>query len=216
MWLLSVPSYLSMLKPRVVILENVPDLRAHRGGATFRSLLEGLRSPGRRLRYRLEHAIYDSAQHGTPQVRRRLFILAVRDGQERLPDSDPNLQELYRAIRRDSDIPQGMRAFADELRDPQNARMVTSDQALSDLPELGPGQVERPLRFLNGSSTPVRGRSALEGPNARQIRQARRPSKQANTAAMDARERYRPTTNVRSAPGPGARCRGSMDRISEI
>ena len=77
----ALPDYVAIFRPRLVLIENVPNLARHRRGETLRSLLTDLERPGPRgLRYRVESGVYDAALYGTPQARRRILILAVRIG----------------------------------------------------------------------------------------------------------------------------------------
>ena len=79
--LLAMPDCISIIRPRLVLIENVPDLVRHNGGKTLRDLLARLDRPGPKgLRYRVQYGVYDAALYGTPQARRRIFILAVRNG----------------------------------------------------------------------------------------------------------------------------------------
>ena len=146
--LASMPDYVALLRPRLVMIENVPDLARHRGGKTLRSLLERLERPARGLRYRVEYQTYDGALYGVPQVRRRMLILGVRSGARGgpLPDPGPDLTRLYAAVRHEGKVPADLRPFLTALNDPENLTLTSAAQALSDLPLLGPGQpeVERP------------------------------------------------------------------------
>ena len=81
--LAAMPGYVALLRPRLFLIENVPDLLRHRQGRTFASLLKDLRHPARGLRYTIEHEIYDAAAFGTPQARRRLLMLSVRSKKRR-------------------------------------------------------------------------------------------------------------------------------------
>ena len=137
--LLAIPEYVAVFRPRLVLIENVPDLARHREGATLRKILWDIERPGPRgLRYRVEHRVYDAAVFGTPQARRRILILAVRvgSGNERLPDQPPDMAPLFAAIRHGGKIPRGMQRFADCLADPHDISMTTAHQALSDIPLL--------------------------------------------------------------------------------
>ena len=148
--LLALPEYVGLFRPRLVLIENVPDLVRHRGGDTLRDLLRQLERPGPRgLRYRVKYGVYDAALYGTPQARRRLLILCVRhgDGSERLPPESPHLRALYAAIRRDGTVPDVMRPYREILADPDDLGMTTAAQALSDLPELHAGEVEVPRPY---------------------------------------------------------------------
>ena len=163
--LLAIPEYVSIFRPRMVLIENVPDLTRHRKGETLRSLLRDLVRPGPRgLQYRVEHGVYDAALFGTPQARRRILILAVRvgAGDERLPEPPPDLAPLYAAIRHGGKIPDGMQRFSDRLADPHDLSMTTVHQALSDVPCLSAGEpeVSRPYVSLPSSRYQQRMRAA--------------------------------------------------------
>ena len=138
------PEYIALLRPRMFLIENVPDLLRHREGRTFGSLLEKLRRPAKHLRYSVEHRVYDAAWFGTPQARRRLLVLGVRSGSGlvRLPDGGPNLAPLYAAVRHGGEVPESLQPHLDVLRDPENRQLTTARQALSDLPILGPGELD--------------------------------------------------------------------------
>ena len=63
-------------RPNYLILENVPNLARHEGGATWKT-----------MRHRLRYAGYDTREHrfsphqfGIPQVRDRIYIVGSRDG----------------------------------------------------------------------------------------------------------------------------------------
>ena len=143
--LLAMPDYVALLRPRLVLVENVPDVMRFQGGDVWRDLLCRLERPGPKgLRYRVEYGTYDAALYGTPQARRRVIVLAVRlgSGPERLPDSSPDLTPLYAAIRHGKPIPDGFRKYAERLADPGDRTMTNALQALSDLPALGPSEPE--------------------------------------------------------------------------
>jgi DNA (cytosine-5)-methyltransferase 1 len=59
-----------------VVLENVPQLQTVDGGARFTYILDTLASWG----FRTTHAVLNSAHFGVPQMRKRLYICARRDG----------------------------------------------------------------------------------------------------------------------------------------
>ena len=148
--LLAIPEYVAILRPRLVLIENVPDLVRHDEGKTFRKLLQDLQQPGpRKLRYRVEYGVYDAALYGTPQARRRILVLAVRhgSGREQLPEGSPDLTRLYTALRRGREIPRELRPFANRLANSDDLSMTSGYQALSDLPSLGPGEPEMPRPY---------------------------------------------------------------------
>jgi len=61
--------------PDYFILENVPNLEKHAGGATLLTILNQLRE-----RYDVDHHKLSPHQFGIPQVRERLFIVGARHG----------------------------------------------------------------------------------------------------------------------------------------
>ena len=154
--LLAIPMYVAIFHPRLVLIENVPNLTRHGDGETLRGLIKGLEQPGpRKLRYRVEYGVYDAALYGTPQARRRILILAIRKGssEERLPEESPDLAPLYTALRRGSEIPRELQLYADRLADPNDLSMTTGRQALSDLVLLGPGEPEVPRAYSSPPRT---------------------------------------------------------------
>lgn len=60
--------------PRVVILENVKNLRGHDGGRTYATIKSLLEERG----YLFSSAVMDSAQYGSPQCRQRIFMVATK------------------------------------------------------------------------------------------------------------------------------------------
>lgn len=147
--LMAMPEYVAIVKPRMFLIENVPDLIRHRNGRTLASVLDRLERPAKRLRYRVEYKVYDAAHLGTPQARRRILILGVRPGgMERLPEPGPDLTPLFSAVRHKGKIPKELESYLDALADPEDANLTSASQALSDLPLLGPGapEAERPYR----------------------------------------------------------------------
>jgi DNA (cytosine-5)-methyltransferase 1 len=154
--LTTIPDYVAALRPRFVLIENVPDVIRHRGGKTLKELLGRLKAPGpSRLRYRVEYDVFDAAQYGTPQARRRLFVFCVRlgAGEEALPDPGPDLTRLYTAIRHGGQIPREMEAYRSILADPEDPTMTAVRHALSDIPVLGPGEPEKPRSYAKAPDT---------------------------------------------------------------
>jgi DNA (cytosine-5)-methyltransferase 1 len=70
--------YVAELKPRFALLENVPGLmRSEHGKEYFDALYEGLDN----LKYKLVTQVVDAADYGVPQHRRRMILVAGRDGE---------------------------------------------------------------------------------------------------------------------------------------
>jgi len=75
------------LRPRAVLLENVPDLAGWDEGAVLVGFCEALRQIG----YETDARILQAYEHGVPQHRSRLFIVAVREGTDfKWPAPDPS------------------------------------------------------------------------------------------------------------------------------
>jgi hypothetical protein len=53
--LAAMPDYVALVRPRLFVLENVPDLIRYRAGKTLADLLARLKRPANRLRYRVEY-----------------------------------------------------------------------------------------------------------------------------------------------------------------
>ena len=64
------------LRPRAVLIENVPELPRWDDGAVLIGFYEALRELG----YDVDARVLDAYRHGVPQHRARLFIVGIRDG----------------------------------------------------------------------------------------------------------------------------------------
>lgn len=71
------------LRPRAVLLENVPGLAGPQGRGDLARILQRLRTLG----YHPEHRVLDAADYGVPQRRRRLVICATRKADFAFPDA---------------------------------------------------------------------------------------------------------------------------------
>jgi DNA (cytosine-5)-methyltransferase 1 len=142
--LAAMPDYVAILRPRLFVIENVPDLIRHREGRTLADVLQRLERPAKSLRFRVEYKVYDAALFGTPQARRRILIFGVRYGigKERLPEPGPDLGPLFAAVRHHGEVPRVFEAYLAALKDPEDTTLTSASQALSDLPLLGPGELE--------------------------------------------------------------------------
>ena len=66
--------FIKYCKPKVVFLENVPNLLAHDKGATWEIIQQQLKDQG----YEVKHKMISPVQVGVPQVRKRMFIVAMK------------------------------------------------------------------------------------------------------------------------------------------
>ena len=70
--------FIASLWPEIVVLENVGNFLTHDGGRTFRTVVYALEQG---LGYRTSHRVMNAAAW-VPQDRRRVFIVAMRDGRK--------------------------------------------------------------------------------------------------------------------------------------
>ncbi len=83
------------LKPRAVLMENVPDMALGDDFRVVRIIVEALESAG----YTTKVQLADAWRFGVPQHRKRLILLARRDGQEfSWPDEQPAVTTLRDSI----------------------------------------------------------------------------------------------------------------------
>lgn len=164
--LAAMPDYIGLLRPRVFLIENVPDLIRHREGKTLEDLISKLRRPRTRLRYEVSYQVYDAALFGTPQARRRVLILGVRhnSGKECLPEPGPDLAPLLAAVRHGSKLPESMDTFLGALRDDENDQLISAAQALSDLPTLDAGASEQPRDYASSPRTTFQRWARIDAP----------------------------------------------------
>lgn len=93
------------LRPRAVLLENVPDLAAWGDG----SVLIGFREALHELGYSTDARILNAFDHGVPQHRMRLFIVGLRSGEEFVWPSPGTRHTLRDAIGDLPAVPGGQR-----------------------------------------------------------------------------------------------------------
>ena len=70
--------YIRSAKPRAFILENVKGLLDNDGGRAFREVLSILRSVVRPRYYRITYKVVNTAHHGVPHNRPRVYIIGIR------------------------------------------------------------------------------------------------------------------------------------------
>lgn len=74
---------ISRAKPGYVLIENVPGIANLRGYSTFRRFVRRLEKSG--YRHRIEYRVLDAKRFGVPQTRRRLVLIATREGSPSFP-----------------------------------------------------------------------------------------------------------------------------------
>ena len=133
---------LGEIRPRALLLENVPGLMQLQGGAVRWQIEEDLSLGGA---YKVASAVLDAGDFGVPQCRPRLIFIGVREDLE-LPEHPAGTGvvaalRLARSPRKDERAyrvaANSRQDLLEMLADPQDARAVTAEQALSDLMEPG-------------------------------------------------------------------------------
>jgi DNA (cytosine-5)-methyltransferase 1 len=79
--------FVKVLQPKCVVFENVPGLNKEHGEVFFKQLCEGLRILGYGFDYEHPGRILNAAHYGVAQFRKRLVLIAGRDG--KLPPYPP-------------------------------------------------------------------------------------------------------------------------------
>lgn len=74
-----VPELVAQVEPEAFVFENVPGLTSEQHEGYLRRVVELLQRPGGDLRYGVLVAKLNAADFGVPQVRRRVFIIGLRD-----------------------------------------------------------------------------------------------------------------------------------------
>ncbi|HYX32514.1 MAG TPA: DNA cytosine methyltransferase [Oligoflexus sp.] len=138
---LSYLEYVQALKPLAVLVENVPDVLNHGGLNIAHEICESLQELGYDCRYTLLNSVH----YGVPQMRERMFLLAVRKELKQTitfpqPTHYLQLPKGYAGTRRTAlktlEKLAHSDSFFDEtpLPDPHLPAAVTAAEALADLP----------------------------------------------------------------------------------
>ncbi|OUR87184.1 hypothetical protein A9Q81_26040 [Gammaproteobacteria bacterium 42_54_T18] len=119
--------YVAYFKPDVFVMENVPNLKTKYNGEIFENILKICSELG----YEVTHDILNAADHGVPQVRKRLFIIGCKRGRKvefPKPTHTNKPTTVYDAISDLPDIYDGIRAR--ELPYSKNARLTKYQKIL--------------------------------------------------------------------------------------
>ncbi len=74
----NIMKFVKLHKPKIIILENVQGLLTHDSGNTFKTIKTQIESE----KYIVGHRILKCSDYGIPQMRKRLFIVGIRDDLE--------------------------------------------------------------------------------------------------------------------------------------
>lgn len=136
--------FVRMLRPRAVVMENVPGMLSF-GGVNVADLIC---SELEQLGYDCRYTLLNAAHFGVPQFRERLFLVAIQAGSAEFrfpaPTHHIELPDGYRrmrdeAVRLARGGPGGCRSpwIVEPIdSDPANPRAVTAKDAIGDLPPI--------------------------------------------------------------------------------
>ncbi|MCK5264387.1 MAG: DNA cytosine methyltransferase [Candidatus Thorarchaeota archaeon] len=124
--------FVRVLEPEYVLLENVPGIRSMQKGKLFESFITSLEAED----YKTQIYLLKAEQFGVPQRRRRVFIVANRNGTF-IKDPDVRLSSIVRGrTRYDAHID------VNGLPPP-----VTVSEAISDLPVIASGEGNEVVKY---------------------------------------------------------------------
>jgi DNA (cytosine-5)-methyltransferase 1 len=124
------------LRPRAVLLENVPDLAVWDEGAILVGFCDSLRELG----YVVDAAILNAFEHGVPQHRSRLFVVGVRPGSDfEWPEPSRTRPSIRSAI---GDLPVVPPAQREERIHYEGARSRLQRRLRRDVPPADRGWID--------------------------------------------------------------------------
>jgi len=114
------------LKPKFVVMENVPGMMSYRNGEIVREIIEDFR----RIGYKASAKVLNAADYGVPQIRKRIIFIATRI--EKAPIIFP--KPTHRDV--DENSTSLLEYFAEkEEKDDSLKPYVTVWEAIGDLPK---------------------------------------------------------------------------------
>lgn len=154
--------YVRAFQPLALLMENVPDVMSYGGHNVAQEMVETLETIGYTARY----SLINSAFHGIPQMRDRVFLIAFRRELGLLPEFPPpshhiDLPPGYAGQRRVALKLVDLLGRAGYVQSPPAKRglpaAISARDAIGDLPPIDGGAVKRGVRRLDGShSMPYR------------------------------------------------------------
>lgn len=129
--------FVRALRPRAVMLENVPGLADNQ---RFERFVSKLRS----MKYRVEYRVVNAADHGVPQRRKRLILLAhARNGDVEFPAPKAELVTVRQAI---GGLPSAGKS-GDLLHDAPEKRSEKVSKLIALVPKDGGSRSDLPARL---------------------------------------------------------------------
>lgn len=132
----------SVIKPKAVLIENVPGIVSLGKGTVVQQIYKELESLG----YRVNHKILFAGHYGIPQMRFRTVFIGLRNynGEIVFPEPKFNSKAVANFTGAKELCISLPPLFCQELK-----QQVTVWDALSDLPEINNGQVVSPKNYLS-------------------------------------------------------------------
>ncbi len=93
--------FVSFLKPKIFLMENVPNLVSMQEGRIKDEIIKDFEKEG----YKVSWKIMDASEYGVPQKRRRVIFMGLRNGKEFIFPK-PKMQEVVSAKEALSDLPE--------------------------------------------------------------------------------------------------------------
>lgn len=144
-------AYVKALRPLALLMENVPDILHYGGHNVVEEMVETLSGMG----YEAKYSLINSAFHGCPQMRDRVFLVAYRRdlrAKVRFPKATHHIKlpPGYAGTRavalRFVDLIGGAGYVQADLGDESLPFAVTAEQAIGDLPPIKGTSVKRGAR----------------------------------------------------------------------
>ena len=191
--------YVKAFKPLALLLENVPDIMHYGGHNVVQEIVEALDALG----YSSKYSLINSAFHGTPQMRDRVFLVAYRkelNAKILFPNATHHMElpPGYGGTRavalRYVDVGGGAGYVQANLGDEFLPGPVTAEEAIGDLPSILGTSVKRGARkFTRESWVPYRETNEISS-YAAQMRQW--PGFESDGGVMDHAIRFLPRDHL--------------------
>lgn len=114
------------LLPKIVVMENVPGMISYRNGEIVREIIEDFAKIG----YRAEARVLNAVEYGVPQIRKRIFFIAVRKNLK-VNIRWPRPTHIYNPVFKEKKL---------LFESPELIPAVTVWDAIGDLPSPVPGK----------------------------------------------------------------------------
>lgn len=147
--------YVRAFEPLALLMENVPDLMNYGGHNVAQEMVETLEGLGYVARY----SLINSAFHGVPQMRDRVFLIAYRRELDLLPEFPrpshhivlpPGYAGQRNVALKLVDLLGAAGYVQSPASEPGLPRAISAEEAIGDLPPIDGGSVKRGVRRLDG------------------------------------------------------------------